>query len=187
MAVYGWGVLSAGEVVIVSGPPGSGKSTVAAALAESAERGVHLESDWFFRWIRSGFIAPHLPESQSQNAAVMDVAADAAAGYAQAGYAVVWDGIVGPWFLDRVVARLSGRGVRVRYLVVRAERETALARVRERDATTELSGAEVMWEQFADLGDLEGHVVSGDGEIADVVDRCHAALADGGLVVESAS
>jgi adenylate kinase family enzyme len=49
VAVYGWGVLLAGEVVIVSGPLGSGKSTIAAALAESADRGVHLESDWFLR------------------------------------------------------------------------------------------------------------------------------------------
>ena len=47
------------------------------------------------------------------------------------------------------------RGVRVRYLVVRAERETALARVQERDGTIEVSGAEVMWDQFADLGELE--------------------------------
>ena len=38
---------SRGEVVIVSGPPGSGKTTVSAALASGYERGVHLE--WFFR------------------------------------------------------------------------------------------------------------------------------------------
>lgn len=176
VAVYGWGVLLAGEVVIVSGPPGSGKSTIAAALAESADRGVHLESDWFLRWIRSGFIPPHLPASHSQNIAVMDIVTDAAAGYATAGYVVVWDGIVGPWFLERVVSRLSARGVRVRYLVVRAERETALARVLERDGTTELSGAEVMWDQFVDLGELEGHVVSGDGDGDEVLGRCRLVL-----------
>ena len=178
-------MLSSGEVVIVSGPPGSGKSTIAAALAESAERGVHLESDWFFRWIRTGFVPPHLPTSQTQNTAVMDVVTDAAAGYAAAGYVVVWDGIVGPWFLDRIVARLAARDVRVRYLVVRAGRDTALARVRERDGTLEVSGAEVMWDQFTDLGDLESHVVSAEGEPAEVLARCRAALADGGLVLEA--
>ena len=176
-------MLSPGEVVIVSGPPGSGKSTVSAALAESVELGVHLESDWFFRWIRSGFVPLHLPASHTQNTAVTDVVTDAAAGYAQAGYLVVWDGIVGPWFLDRVVARLAARGVRVRYLVVRAERRTALARVRERDGTTEVSGAEVMWDQFADLGELESHVVSGEGEPGEVFGRCPAALAGDGLVL----
>ncbi|MYL09507.1 MAG: ATP-binding protein, partial [Acidimicrobiia bacterium] len=88
-------MIGRGEVVIVSGPPGSGKTTVSAALASDYERGVHLESDWFFQSIRSGFVAPWLPDAHGQNAAVMVVAADAAAGYADAGYSVVWDGIVG--------------------------------------------------------------------------------------------
>lgn len=174
-----------GEVVIVSGPPGSGKSTIAATLAESAERGVHLESDWFFRWIRSGFVAPHLSASHSQNLAVMDAVADAAATYADAGYLVVWDGIVGPWFLDRVVSRLAARGQHPRYLVVRAKRDTALARVRARDGTTDVSGAEVMWDQFANLGDLESHVVPGDGDEDEVLERCRAALAGDRLRIEA--
>lgn len=175
----------AGEVVIVTGPPGSGKSTVAAALAAESKRGVHLESDWFYRWIRSGFVPPHLPQAHTQNTAVIDVVTDAAASYASAGFAVVWDGIVGPWFLDRIVARLTARGVPVRYLVVRSERETSLARVKERDVTTDVSGAEVMWDQFAELGEFEPHVVSGDGAVADVAARCRSALAGGGLVVEA--
>lgn len=178
-------MVSAGEVVIVSGPPGSGKSTVAEALAGDAERGVHLESDRFYRWIRSGFVGPHLPEAHAQNTTVMDAVADAAATYAEGGYTVVWDGIVGPWFLDRVLARFAARGVRVRYLVIRADRETALARVRERDGTVDTSGAEVMWNQFADLGPLESHVVSGDGSLSDVLGRCRAALNDSGLSIKA--
>jgi len=175
----------AGEVVIVSGPPGSGKSTIAAALAESSELGVHLESDWFYRWIRSGFVPPHLPAAHTQNTVVMDIVTDTAASYAKAGYTVFWDGIVGPWFLDRVIGRLAARGVRVHYLVVRAARETSLARVRARDDTLETSGAETMWDQFAELGEFESHVVSGDGSVAEVLARSQAALADGGLAVQA--
>ena len=170
--------------MIVSGPPGSGKTTVSAALAFGYERGVHLESDWFFRSIRSGSIAPWLPEAHSQNAAVMMVAADAAAAYADAGYTVVWDGIVGPWFLGQIAQRLGDREIRVQYLVLRPRRATASQRVRGRGDTPENSGAESMYDQFADLGELESHVVSSDAPAEQVIEACRAALIDGSLRVD---
>ena len=170
-------------MVIVSGPPGSGKTSVSAALAAGCERGVHLESDWFFRSIRSGFVAPWLPDAHSQNAAVMAVAADAGAAYAEAGYAVVWDGIVGPWFLDRVARRLAARKIRLQYLVLRPGRVTASRRVQERGDMAETTGARAMYDQFVDLGEYEPHVISSDAPAEQVIEACRAALADGGLVV----
>ena len=170
--------------MIVSGPPGSGKTTVSAALASSCERGVHLESDWFFRSIKSGFVAPWLPEAHGQNAAVMVAAADAAAAYADAGYTVVWDGIVGPWFLGLIARRLGDHEIRVQYLVLRPSRVTASQRVRDRGDTPETSGAETMYDQFADLGEFESHVVSSDAPAEQVIEACKAALVDGSLQVE---
>ena len=176
-------MLSGGDVVIVSGPPGAGKTTVSAALASGCERGVHLESDWFFRSIRSGFVAPWLPGAHAQNETVIDVATGAAAAYADAGYTVVWDGVVGPWFLDQVVRRLRARKIRVQYLVLRPGRVAALERVREREDTPDATGADAMYQQFADLGEFESHVVSSDRPAAQVIAACRAALADGGLEV----
>ena len=169
--------------MIVSGPPGSGKTTVSAALASDYERGVHLESDWFYRSIRSGFVAPWLPDAHSQNAAVMVAATDAAAAYADAGYSVVWDGIVGPWFLDGVARRLDAREIRVQYLVLRPGRVTASQRVRWRGDTPEASGAESMYDQFADLEEFEPHVISLDAPAEQVIEVCRSALADGSLEV----
>lgn len=170
--------------MIVSGPPGSGKTTVSAALASGYERGVHLESDWFYRSIRSGFVAPWLPDAHSQNAAVMVAVTDAAAAFADAGYSVVWDGIVGPWFLDRVVRRLDAREICVQYLVLRPRRLTASQRVQGRGDTPEASGAETMYDQFTDLEDFEPHVISSDAPAEQVIEACRAALADGSLQVK---
>ena len=143
-----------------------------------------MESDWFYRSIRSGFVAPWLPEAHTQNAAVMDVAADAAAAYADAGYTVVWDGIVGPWFLDRIVQRLGARKIRVQYLVLRPRRDTMLERLQGRDDTTEATDAGALYDQFAELGVFESHVVPSDAPAEQVIAACRAALVNGSLRVE---
>jgi tRNA uridine 5-carbamoylmethylation protein Kti12 len=43
------------SVLILAGPPGVGKTTVAELLAARSDRAVHLESDLFFRAIRTGY------------------------------------------------------------------------------------------------------------------------------------
>ena len=167
-----------GEVVIVSGPPGAGKTTVASRLAEAVEPSVHLDTDAFYRWIRAGYQPPHQPQAHQQNITVIDAVAGAAAVYAAAGYQVFCDGVIGPWFLDRITDRLHPAALAVHYLVLRPGREQALARVAARDASATASGAATMWDQFADLGDLEAHVVPSNGPVDQVVDACRTALAD---------
>jgi hypothetical protein len=106
----------AGHVVILSGPPGVGKTTIAGQLvARGGAPGVHLHADDFWGFIRHGGIAPYLPEARAQNGVVMGVLVQAAAQYASGGFLVVLDGVVGPWFLDR----FGGIGVPLHYLVLR--------------------------------------------------------------------
>jgi cytidylate kinase len=87
------------SLVVVTGPPGAGKSTVAEVVARRAERSVLVEGDSFFGFLASGAVAPWLPESHEQNTVVTKASAAAAGAFARGGYATVYDGVVGPWFL----------------------------------------------------------------------------------------
>lgn len=159
-----------GELIIVTGPPGAGKSTVAAMAARTFDRGVHLHTDDFFGAIVSGAIAPHEPASDRQNQVVLTVIADAAFDYCDGGFTTVLDGIVGPWMLHHVAARAARSPlVPVHYLVLRPDRHTTLARAQgrtEQDALTDAGPITAMWDQFSDLGELERHVVDNSGYTA---------------------
>ena len=91
-------------LLVVTGPPGAGKSVVAGALVERYDRSVLVEGDVFFGFLAEGAVPPWLPESQAQNEVVTQAAASAAGEYVRGGYATVYDGVVGPWFLPTFAA-----------------------------------------------------------------------------------
>jgi len=89
-----------GSLLVVTGPPGAGKSSVARVLAETADPSVLIEGDAFFGFLATGRIAPWRAESHDQNTVVIEAAAAAAGRFSVGGYTTVYDGVVGPWFLD---------------------------------------------------------------------------------------
>jgi predicted kinase len=157
-------------VLTLTGTPGSGKTTVAQLLAAKSERAVHLESDHFFHFIRSGYIEPWKSESHEQNTAVMNIVADAAAGYARAGYFTIIDGIISPrWFLESVRDSLHAAGQSVAYAVLRAPLPVCLSRVRGRapDRLSDTTVIERLAREFVNLGCLESHVIDTGTQTAD--------------------
>jgi predicted kinase len=175
------------RVLIVTGPPGVGKSTACALLAERASRGVHVESDAFFRFIRAGYVEPWERQSHEQNRAVMGAVAAATAGYADAGYRSIVDGIVIPgWFFEPLRDALQGAGHQVAYAVLRAPLSLCVERVNRREGGPLADPAviEQLWKSFADLGELERHAVDLAGETpGEVAEMLDALLASGRLDV----
>jgi adenylate kinase family enzyme len=157
------------RIVIVSGPPGAGKSTIARRLAETAPGplAVHLHTDDFYVYVRKGYVDPWRPEAQAQNITVMRALAAAATAYTVGGYEVLVDGIVGPWFFEPWREAAEAHGLDLRYVVLRPSETETVARALARTAAKAMRDEGVvrfMWKQFESLGELEPHALDTTGQ-----------------------
>jgi cytidylate kinase len=160
-------------LLVVTGPPGAGKSTLAAILADRFEPSVLVAGDAFFGFLARGAIPPWLPESREQNEVVTRAAAAAAGRYASGGYATVYDGVVGPWFLPTFAAA-TGLD-RLDYVVLLPPVDRCVERVATRTdhGFSDEAATRKMHREFAQA-DIDDRHVLGDppdrpGEVADVM------------------
>ncbi len=168
-----------GSLIVVTGPPGAGKSTVAQALAGSAKPSVLVDGDSFFRFLASGGVDPWLPESHEQNTVVTRAAAAAAGSFALGGYATVYDGVVGPWFLPTFGA--ATRLERLDYVILLPSVETCVRRVATRrdHGFANEAATRKMHAEFAGARIAERHVLRDPPEdatkIAAIIESARAA------------
>ncbi|MGN6515048.1 MAG: AAA family ATPase [Rhizomicrobium sp.] len=174
-----------GLVLILTGPPGAGKSTVADILARRSEQpAVHLHSDDFYdRYIKSGFIKPWLKEAQAQNEAVTGALVAAAFAYARGGFSTFVDGIVGPWFLEPYRKASRESGIALHYVVLRpVDPAISVGRVQNRteQGLKDETVIRDLYQQFSNLGVLERNVFDpGAASPQDIATALKAKIAAG--------
>jgi predicted kinase len=157
------------DLLVVTGPPGAGKSTVAAQLVTAFSPAALVSGDAFFAFWTQGAIPPWLPEAHAQNEVVTRAAAGASGAFATGGCTVVYDGVLGPWSWDGFAAA-AGVG-EVHWAVLLPPLAQCLQRVAARTGHgfTDPAATRHMHEDFAGASIDARHVVPDPGDSAERV------------------
>lgn len=135
------------ELLVIAGPPGAGKSTVSAVVSSRLSPSVLIRGDAFFRFLDQGAQQPWLPESKDQNETVIRASGAAAGQYSQGGLKVVFDGVMGPWFLPTFLKATGLKKLHYAALLPSVERCVNNVTTREGNGDDE-PGTRYMHEQF---------------------------------------
>ena len=170
------------SLLVVTGPPGAGKSTVARVLADRFELSALVAGDAFFGFLASGAIDPWLPESNGQNEVVTRAAASAAGRYAAHGYVTVYDGVVGPWFLPTFAAATGLDSLSYVVLLPSVERCVERVATRQYHGFSNEAATRTMHQHFSESDIPSRHVLRDPSERpAEVADFVLSALSQGAL------
>lgn len=148
------------DLIVVTGPPGAGKSTVARSLSKMFEPSALVVGDDFFAFIDRGYVAPWTAGADHQNQIVVGAAAAAAGRLAVGGYTVVCDGVIGPWSLETFGAATELS--QLHYVMLLPPERVCVERVRSRvgHGFTDLDATRHMYGEFANACISDRNVVT---------------------------
>jgi chloramphenicol 3-O-phosphotransferase len=118
-----------GSIIVLSGPVGAGKTTVARQMARSADAPTALiEGDVFWTFIAKGH--PGRPRQQGFQT-LMRAMIRAAAAFAADDFQVILDFTIPPWFLSAAAPRLGD--AELHFVVLKPPQAICAARAASRD------------------------------------------------------
>jgi adenylate kinase family enzyme len=175
------------EVLIITGPPGAGKSTVAQALAERYDRVAHIDVDTLRHFVTpTGYVSPGKPGFERQHALATRNACAMARNFLEERIAVIIDDVVITRAdLDAYVSELKSAGVPVHYIRLWMSLDVCQMRNRaRREARQPDSRVETVWRQFEATGDIGGSTIdSANLDAYATADRVQALTTSGQSIV----
>ena len=121
-------------IILLSGPPGAGKTTVAKELAAILPGPVAcIEGDKFWSFFAKGH---EIMQENKNFITIMTSMTTASLAYARAGYRVIIDFSVSPWFLPTVFKITNDRKIALDYVVIRPSQKICAERAASRTEGT---------------------------------------------------
>jgi chloramphenicol 3-O-phosphotransferase len=176
------------DVLILSGPPAAGKSTVAQALAERYDRVAHIDVDTLRHFVTpTGYIAPDRPGWERQQALATRNAAALARNFLEERFAVIIDDVVvTAEHLAQYVEALKPAGAPVHFVRLLPRLEVCLARnaAREPGLRPSPKRIETVYRAFEAATDLPGATIdSSELSAYETADHLQALTTGGESVV----